>query len=75
MQGNREKCLAVGMSDYLRKPILVHELHAALECGKRAVRHPLQLADPSAKSPKFDGTFHMGGRNTLFVPIRCGRIP
>jgi two-component system, sensor histidine kinase and response regulator len=50
IQGDREKCLAVGMSDYLSKPMLVPELQAALERGRRASRHPFQLAAPSAKS-------------------------
>jgi two-component system, sensor histidine kinase and response regulator len=45
MQGDREKCLAVGMSDYLSKPMLVPELQASLERGQRAVRHSFQLAD------------------------------
>jgi CheY-like chemotaxis protein len=45
MQGDREKCLADGMSDYLSKPMLVPELQAALERGPRAVRHSFQLAD------------------------------
>jgi two-component system, sensor histidine kinase and response regulator len=49
MQGDCEKCLAVGMNDYLSKPMLVPELQAALERGKQAVRHSFQLADPSAK--------------------------
>jgi hypothetical protein len=38
------------MSDYLSKPMLVPELQAALERGRRAARHPFQLAAPSAKS-------------------------
>jgi CheY-like chemotaxis protein len=34
MQGDREKCLAVGMNDYVSKPVRITELHAVLSRWK-----------------------------------------
>jgi CheY-like chemotaxis protein len=44
MQGDREKCLEVGMNDYLSKPVRVAELQLALERGKGALQHLIDRA-------------------------------
>jgi CheY-like chemotaxis protein len=40
MQGDREKCLAAGMDDYVSKPMRLAELQAALERHLKAGAEP-----------------------------------
>jgi CheY-like chemotaxis protein len=51
MKGDRERCLAVGMDDYVSKPLKPHDLFAALERVVTAAVHPLDapfsLAHPA----------------------------
>jgi len=44
MQGDSEKCLAVGMDDYLSKPVRLSELQAVLERSKLAIQNQIDQA-------------------------------
>jgi CheY-like chemotaxis protein len=52
MRGDSEKCLAVGMDDYLSKPVRLSELQAALERSKLAIQNQIDRATASTSGPK-----------------------
>jgi CheY-like chemotaxis protein/HPt (histidine-containing phosphotransfer) domain-containing protein len=55
MKGDSEKCLAMGMNDYLSKPVQPSELQAALERSKLAVQNQIDrptFANGSIRGPK-----------------------
>jgi CheY-like chemotaxis protein/HPt (histidine-containing phosphotransfer) domain-containing protein len=51
MQGDREKCLAAGMDDYIAKPIRPEDVRAIVERWAPKIAHSPEAAPPCAATP------------------------
>jgi CheY-like chemotaxis protein/HPt (histidine-containing phosphotransfer) domain-containing protein len=76
MQGDSEKCLAMGMNDYLSKPVQPSELQAALERSKLAIQIQIDRATTNGpiNAPK-SNTVDAAGSAACTVPRTQERCP
>jgi PAS domain S-box-containing protein len=51
MRGDSERCLAMGMDDYLSKPVRISELQVVLEHSKLAIQNQIDRATLSGNGP------------------------
>jgi two-component system, sensor histidine kinase and response regulator len=83
MKGDRERCLAAGMDDYVSKPVQRAELVRVLEwaAGQRSTSIAAPTPPPRDLNPAFDraaAVERLGGDEELFAEVAgvfCGDAP
>ncbi|WP_083448288.1 response regulator [Nitrospira moscoviensis] len=77
MEGDRERCLAAGMDEYLSKPIMLETLAAVLDRRLSPVRHDpaMNREEPAIDPLIFQGLRELGGDDAPeFLPALIGQF-